>query len=51
MVLSCIACLAVEGLGGGWGGWRCGGQIIRPVLRDEGWLTCKQVTSVLDDNS
>lgn len=26
-------------------------QIIRPVVRDEGWPTCKQVTSVLDDNS
>lgn len=38
---------------GSWGvgGWRCVGQIIRPVVRDEGWLTCKQVTSVLDDNS
>lgn len=26
-------------------------QIIRPVVRDEGWPTCKQVTSVRDDNS
>lgn len=41
-----------------WGGgvrgsevWRSVGQIIRPVVRDEGWPTCKQVTSVLDDNS
>lgn len=34
-----------------WGCWRSVGQIIRPVLRDEGWPTCKQVTSVLDDNS
>lgn len=34
-----------------WGGWRSAGQIIRPVVRDEGWPTCKQVTSVRDDNS
>lgn len=33
------------------GGWRSAGQIIRPVVRDEGWPTCKQVTSVRDDNS
>lgn len=36
------------------GGEGCGGsagQIIRAAVRDEGWPTCKQVTSVLDDNS
>lgn len=51
MVLSCVACLAAE-QGGGRGGARgSAGQIIRAAVRDEGWPTCKQVTSVPDDNS
>lgn len=38
--------------GRGGGGVRgSAGQIIRAAVRDEGWPTCKQVTSVLDDNS
>lgn len=37
---------------GGRGGARgSAGQIIRAAVRDEGWPTCKQVTSVPDDNS
>lgn len=39
------------GMGEGLGLRSVGLQIIRPVVRDEGWPTCKQVTSVLDDNS